>query len=282
MRWLPITLTLFMTGLPMSDARADDIDDALRKVRLALDKHDDTAALKAADEAVKIAPKSAVAWYLHGESNARFRKHAEAIKDFDKAYELDKKLVMAINQRGGERFKLGDIKGSIEDFETYIKAKPEAYDDHWRYGISLYYAGRFADGAKQFKAGEKAFGNDVENVFFHYICNARIEGEGFEKARKNILKIGPDTRIPMMKIYDLIQGKATAEEVIDTVGKAKLGAEAKNEALFYGHLYIGLNFEAEGNAKKCAEHLAIALEKHKISHYMWDVGNVHLKLLKKK
>jgi lipoprotein NlpI len=273
-------LSLFLLGTStMAAASADEIDEAIKKTRAALKANDDEGALKAADEAVKLDPKNAMARFLHGEVQARFRRHAEAIKDYEKVLELDPKFVAAINQRGGERFKMGDVKGSIEDFEAYIKIKPEAYDDHWRYGISLYYAGRFADGAKQFKAGEKAFGNDVENAFFHYLCNAR--SDGFEKARKNILKVGNDNRVTMMKTYELIQGKAKPEDVLATVDKAKIDGEEKNEALFYAHLYVGLNYEAEGNEKKCREHLTTAVEKHKISHYMWDVANVHLKLAKK-
>jgi lipoprotein NlpI len=274
-------IPLFLLSIaPMNTACAADADEAIKKTQQALKSGDNEAALKAADEAVKLDPQNATAWFLHGEAQSRFRKHAEAIKDYNKVLELDPKFVAAVNQRGGERFKMGDVKGSIEDFEAYIKVKPEAYDDHWRYGISLYYAGRFADGAKQFKAGEKAFGNDVENAFFHYICNAR--SDGFEKARKNILKIGNDSRVTMMKTYELIQGKAKPEEVLATVDNAKLKGEEKNEALFYAHLYIGLNYEAEGNEKKCLEHLTTAVEKYKISHYMWDVGNVHLQLAKKK
>jgi lipoprotein NlpI len=273
-------VAFLVLGAIMTISVAADADKAVEQAQTCLKKRDFKGALKATDEAVKIDPKSAEAWFLRGEANGGLRNSDEAIKDFDKTLELDPKFSSAINQRGGERFKLGDIKGSIEDFEKFIKIHPKAYDDHWRYGISLYYAGRFADGAKQFKAGEKAFGNDVENAFFHYICNAR--DNGVEKARQNILVIGPDARIPMMKIYDLIKGKAKADDVIETAEKAKLDAEDKNEALFYGHLYVGLNYEAEGNTKKCIEHLTTAVEKHKIGHYMWDVGNVHLKQVKKK
>lgn len=280
MRCLSLTLALLIPSVTMSNARADEVDDAIAKVRVALKQGEDAVALKAAEEAVKLAPKNSTTWMLLGEAQGRLRRHDDAIKSYDKAYELDNKLVLAINQRGGEKFKKGNIKGSLEDFETFIKAYPKAYDDHWRYGISLYYAGRFEEGAKQFKAGEKAFGSDAENAFFHYICNARKEG--YEKARKNILKIGTDTRVPMMKIYDMIQGKAKPDEVIETAEKAKLDKEDKNEALFYAHLYVGLNYEAEGNAKKCEEHLKTAVEKHKIGHYMWDVGNVHLQLMKLK
>lgn len=278
-----LRFTLIAVGLVagtfLNFVHGEDASKAIAEARRHLKQGNPEEALKAADEAVKLDPKSALAWFIHGEANGHARKPELAIKDFDRVLELDPNFDVAINQRGGERFKMADIKGSVEDFEKYIKLNPKAYDDHWRYGISLYYAGKFADGAKQFKAGEKAFGNDVENAFFHYICNAR--SEGVEKARKNILVIGPDRRIPMMKIYDLIQGKAKPDEVIETAEKAKLGTEERNEALFYGHLYVGLNYDAEGNAKKAEEHLKTAVEKHKISHYMWDVGNVHLKLLMK-
>lgn len=264
----------------MNAAAAEDAAQAIEQVKRCLKKHDNDGALKAADEAVKLEPKSAEAWYWHGEAVAQFRKHDEAIKDFDKALTLDPEFDVAVNQRGGERFKLGDVKGSIEDFEKFIKAHPKAYDDHWRYGISLYYDGRFADGAKQFKAGEKAFDNDVENAFWHYLCVARVDG--VEKARKGVLVVGTDNRVPMMKVYDLIQGKAKADEVIDTAEKAILRPDDRNEALFYANLYVGLDYEAQGNAEKCREHLTTAVDKHKIGHYMWDVGNVHLKMLKKK
>jgi lipoprotein NlpI len=279
MRCVRFLAVFLLASIVMSTTRADETDDLLAAVRAALKAGDNDAALKASTAAVKLAPKNAGAWFLHGEALGHFRKHDEAIQAYDKAHELDPKMMVAINQRGGERFRKGDVKGSIEDFEAYIKSNPKAYDDHWRYGISLYYAGRFAEGTKQFKAGEKAFGDDVENAFFHYLCNAR--DKGLDKARAELLKVGPDSRVPMMKIYALIQGKAKPEEVIATAETAKLDEARRNEALFYGHLYVGLNYEAEGNAKKCEEHLRIAIEKHKIGHYMWDVGNVHLMLLKK-
>ena len=38
----------------------------------------------------------------------------------------------------------------------------------------------------------------------------------------------------------------------------------------------------EKDEKKAIEPLTAAVEKYKIGHYMWDVGNVHLILMKKK
>ena len=93
---------------------------------------------------------------------------------------------------------------------------------------------------------------------------------------------GPDRRPTMMKTFELIEGKAKPADLVGLAEQSKLEAADKNEALFYAHLYVGLNYEAEGNGAKCKEHLTTAVEKHKIGHYMWDVGNVHLMLMKKR
>jgi len=262
-----------------TSAFADEADDCIREAGAALKKGDAEAALVAASKAVELAPKRATGYFMRGEALGRLRRSEEAVKDFSMVLTLDPNYDMALDRRGGERFKMGQIKESIDDFNAFLKLNPDAEAKHWQRGISYYFAGRFADGAEQFQLGQIAFGNDVENAFWHYLCNARQEG--IEKARQNILKVGRDRRVPMMRIYDLIQGKAKAEDVIKTAEEAKVNDDARNEALFYAHLYVALNYEAEGDAKKCLGHMEEA-HKHKIGHYMWDVANVHLMLAKKK
>jgi lipoprotein NlpI len=260
---------------------ADDARDKLKEAEQALKKGDPTAAEAAAREAARLDPRAPQAQYLLGRALGDQRKSTDAIKAFDAALALDKTFLWAVNARGGEQFKLGKIEESIADFDTFLKANSAEAPAHWRRGISLYYAGRYADGAKQFFDGQGEFGSDVENVFWHYLCNSRKDG--VEAARKALLKLrGADGRVPMMRIADLIAGNATPAEVIETAEKAKLDGPAKTEALFYAHLYVGLNYEATGDAAKCQEHLTQAVEKHKIGHYMWDVGNVHLTRMKKK
>lgn len=272
-------LLLLLALTPM--LAADDATDAIRAARMALQKGDAAAALQSANKAVAADPKNALALFLRGEAYAAQRKSPEAIKDYEAAVAIDKSLTLAIDRRGAERFKLGLITESIADFDTFIKAYPSEGPAHWRRGISLYYAAQYDEGAKQFFDGQEKYGADVENVFWHYLCNARKKG--VEKARAGLLDLkGPDARVPMMKIDALIRGKATADDVIAAAQAAKLSEEDKNEALFYANLYVGLNYEAEGNLEKAKAHLTTAVEKHKIGHYMWDVGSVHLKLLAKK
>jgi lipoprotein NlpI len=261
--------------------RAGEADELIRKARAALMKGVADAALADAQKAVELAPKSPDAVFTRGEAYAAQRKHAEAIRDDEAALTLDKTYLIAIDRRGGERFKLGQVAESIEDFNTYLKAYPKDEPGHWRRGISFYYAGKYAEGAKQFYDGRTVFGDDVENAFWHYLCNARKDG--VEKARKQLLALdADDRRVPMMRVYDVIRGKAKPQEVIETAESAKLEGGKKTEALFYANLYVALNYEAEGDAAKAQEHMARAVEKYPIGHYMWDVANVHLKLMKKK
>lgn len=279
-RWLILALLFVLPSLLW----ADDFGDQIRAARTAIKKGDGPAALKAADKAVQLEPKNHIGYFIRGEAYATLREPAEAIKDFEKTLELDKTFLIAVDRRGGEQFKLGKIAESIADFNTFIKANPKEEAAHWRRGISFYYAGKFDEGAKQFVDGQVAYGTDVENAFWHYLCVAKKEG--VKKAREGILPIKPedgkfpDTRVPMKEVYDLIQGKTKPENVLEAAAKAKLNDEDKVEATFYAHLYVALNYEAEGDTKKALETMAIA-HKNKISHYMWDVANVHLKLAKK-
>jgi lipoprotein NlpI len=282
---------IFFHGIPMRPlicllafatiGHAADAKTFIAQARAALKNGDAAAALEAANKAIEADPKSAEAVFTRGEVYAARRKHAEAIKDFDAALALDPAYFIALDRRGSERFKFGQIDESIADFNAYLKHFPKEEPAHWRRGISFYYAGKYAEGAKQFFDGQAAFGADVENVFWHFLCNARKDG--IEKARKELISLtGPDRRVPLMKVNDMLHGKAKPEDVIKTADDADLKGDQKADAMFYGHLYVALYYEAAGDEAKTREHLTAAVEKYPIGHYMWDVANVHLARMKKK
>jgi lipoprotein NlpI len=278
MRFCICTVVLFATCPLFAAGQAND---SVRKARAALRKGDAAAALEAAQKAVEADPKSAEAIDLRGQAYSAQRKHTEALKDFDAALALDSSYLLAQNHRGAARFKLGMIQESLDDFNAYLKVYPKEEPGHWQRGISFYYAGKYTEGAKQFFDGRVVFDDDVENAFWHFLCNARKDG--VDRARKYLLALeGVDNRVPMMRVYDMLQGKAKPAEVIETAEKANLEGEARTEALFYAHLYVALYYEAAGDADKCKETLTPAVEKYQIGHYMWDVANIHLARMKKK
>jgi lipoprotein NlpI len=259
-------------------AGAEPVDDLLQSARAALSRGQTDEALALTRKAITLDPKSVPAHVLLGTVFEAAQRHHEAIAAFDKAIVLDPKAAEAYNHRGSERFKLGQIPESIADFDKYLELKPEEKSGHWKRGISYYYAGRFDEGRRQFEGYEAVDANDVENAVWRYLCMARADGVA--KARKAMLKVGNDRRVPMMEVYALFSGKPKPEDVLTAARAGQPTAEQLNEWLFYAHLYLGLYYESEGDRKQALEHLAKA-EEHKIGHYMWDVARVHRELLRR-
>ncbi len=173
------------------------------------------------------------------------------------------------NMRGAENFRNGRIDASIADFTRAIELDPDQEPHHWQRGISYYYAGRFEDGRRQFEHHRLVNPEDVENAVWHYLCYSRIDGTA--KARTALIPIHDDGRVPMMQIYEMFRGKAKPAAVLNAAGTSR-------DALFFAHLYIGLYYEAEGDAVKSRQHISLAAGEFSRDHYMGDVARVHMRL----
>ncbi len=231
-------------------------------------------------KAAELDPKNPAIPYAAGTAYAALRRNEEAAKAFTTVIALEPKAYVAYDRRGDAYLKLGRFTEAIADFDKFLEANPKYAPDHWRRGIALYYAGRFKDGVEQFELHRKVNPEDVENAVWHYLCNARAHSP--KKAREELIPVKDDTRVPMKQVLELFAGKIRPQDVLDAAEKAKLEGDALKEARFYANLYVALYYESEGDEAKCREHLAVAAEKYQIGHYMWDVADVHLKLLRAK
>lgn len=202
-----------------------------------------------------------------------------AVAILDQAIAADMRLAAAYYLRGRAHFCLGRVAASVADFDRYVELAPEKAAQQWERGISLYYAGKFAAGAKQFEDYQTYHDNDVENSTWRYLCIAREKGVA--AARETLLPIEKDPRVPMMEIYALYRGESTPEKVLAVAAAGDPPPAAMNQRLFYAHLYIGLWHEAAGNGELAREHITRAAEKHRIGHYMHDVARIHAARWKK-
>ena len=220
--------------------------------------------------------------HLHAEKFLPMARAAAEKSDHKSAVELATKAIAksesddAYYWRGRSQFCLGKINESLADFDKFVALKPSAKRSLWERGITCYYAKQYKEGAKQFQLYQTFRGNDVENSVWNVLCVARLKG--FDAAAKQAIKIEQDRRVPMMQIYDLFRGKGSVKSVLETAQQAKPGAR-RDHQLFYAHLYVGLYYDAKGDATNTKKHLEEAV-KRKIGHYMWDVANVHLNRLK--
>ncbi len=254
--------------------------DPLLEADRAYAKKDYAKAAELAGAAVKADPKNTNALYLLGMAQLGLRDNAAAVEAFDAALKLDKTLVAAHDRRGDANLKLGKFAEAVADYDAYLKEMPKFSPEHWRRGIALYYAGKHADGVKQFDTHKTVNPEDVENAAWHYLCNVKVAGK--EKSQKALIDVTQDTRVPMAEIQKLYAGKLKPEDVLAAAEKVKADTPLGTSARFYANLYVGLWYDAEGDAKKVRAHLTAAVEKYKVPDYMWDVGHAHLLMLKAK
>lgn len=223
----------------------------------------------ASDEATELLTQAARA--------SQQKNHQQAVDLLDDLLQKDPQNATALYVRGRENFCVGNVKKSVADLDKYVELEPQAASRQWERGISYYYAGEYEKGAKQFELYQTYHNQDVENSTWRYLCVAAKDG--VEAAKKNMLPIDEDRRVPMMQIYDLYRGKLQPDDVMKAVDAGNPTADEKNKRLFYAHLYLGLWYQAADNRELAKKHILLA-EQHKIGHYMWDVAHVHADLLR--
>ena len=163
------------------------------------------------------------------------------------------------------QFQAGRVADSIQSFDRVITLDPSAAPYLWQRGIALYYAGRFKDCQAQFERHRQVNADDVENAVWHYLCAARAESPA--RARQQLIPIAFDPRPPMMTVHALFAGKATPDDVMKkTVDEA---------SRFFAALYIGLYWEANGDAAKARPWLKKAAETGAQQDYMGAVARLH-------
>jgi len=183
----------------------------------------------------------------------------------------------ALQRRGIEHFFAGRIKEALADWDRVIALAPEQGPYHWQRGIALYYAGKYELGVAQFESHQAVNRNDVENAAWHFLCVVRSKDGSVELARKQLIPIKGDTRVPMKEVHQLFAGTGTPEAVLATARAGAEGAALRNQ-LCYAHLYLGLYFEALGQDDKAALHMKKAAVDYKMDHYMGMVARLHHKL----
>ena len=173
------------------------------------------------------------------------------------------------NKFGEDAFRAGKIEESVKQFDRAIELEPRLAPHHWQRGISLYYAGRFDDCRRQFEIHKTVNPEDVENSVWHFLCVARLKSAA--EARKSLIEIHSDTRVPMMEVYAMFRGESTPAKVMAVAGRDR-------DALFYAHLYIALYHEAYRRPSEALTHIRLAVNDYGAGHYMGDVARIHLRL----
>ncbi len=236
-------------------------------------------AIRAASDLLAAETPNLAAYWVRAKAYEQSGHFAAAIEDYAKLLEHRPGDPQIYNAVGGAAFKNADIERSIEAFNAAIEQEPAQEPHHWQRGISYYYAERFEEGEEQFQMHRAVNPQDVENAVWHFLCAAPLIGT--VNARARLIPIDNDARVPMMEIYNLFRGEASADDVIERARKAPSPDELIGQ-MFYAHLYLGLYHEAYGRAAAAAEHIAKAVRDYPVSHYMGHVAHVHQQIRSRK
>ncbi len=206
------------------------------------------------------------------------RNYKEAAKDFTTAIQINPSNPDPYFRRAIEHFNLGEFSKSVSDFEKFAELVPEQKPHLWQLGIAYYYTGQHKEGRELFESHQKVNSHDVENAVWHFMCISRMEG--FEIARKALIPIQGDTRIPMMEVYRLFKGDGDEESVLKAAHEGTSIGGRRIRQSFYAHLYLGLYHEAKGNDEKAYTYIRRAAQHYKSNGYMGQVARVHRDWLK--
>lgn len=96
-----------------------------RQGRVKYDNYDYNEAIKNFDKAIELDPNDWIAYKFRGITNDELGKYQEAIKDYDKIIELNPKNSIAYNNRGYAKNNCGKYEEAIKDFDMTIELNPK-------------------------------------------------------------------------------------------------------------------------------------------------------------
>lgn len=276
-----ILLLSLLTGIPFIAYSEDDpkVTELLKRADEKTFEGDSKGAIVAATEAVNANPKDARGYYYRGRLYELEKDYAKALADFSEILKLDPRATPLYQRCGEINFRLGNFKESVKSFDKFLERVPSQAPYHWQRGISQYYAGMYAAGAKQFEDHRAVNPDDVENSVFHYICLVKAKDKA--TALKEFIPTAGDSRIPMMQIHALYAGKGSVEDVLKACRVGNPGPGELKGRFFYAHLYIGLWYESENKPKEAREHIFKAAGEYGVEGYMGDVARVHAAVFRK-
>lgn len=273
---LAVALMVIAAGLlNAADPAASPL---LEQARHAFQSGDREGAVRIATRMIEADPKEPNNYFLRARFHELMGQREAALKDYDTLLEVAPDAAEVHYHRAVVHFLLGHVEAAAADFDKLAAAQPDKMATLWQRGIALYYAGRYEDGRKQFELHRTVNPNDVENSVWHFLCVAREKG--IEEARKQMIPVTGDMRIPMAEVFDLFAGTGSPEKVMARVESAKADSVAQPAYVLYAHLYLALYFEITGNETLRRTHLQKAVDTNLKNEYMWEVARVHLDLLK--
>ncbi len=163
---VPGALVLALAWASPSAARADTKSPAMAVLeRAAAHEREPNVlaqALAELDSILSKRPRDADAHYVRGWVLTRIGKREDAVRAYDRAYELDPRLVDAIYNAGVVLGQMGKTKQAARRFDRVLDLSPKHVDAAYNAGQSYYDLGEYATAAARWEVAAKLTPDDFQ------------------------------------------------------------------------------------------------------------------------
>ncbi len=176
-------------------------------------------------------------------------------------------------------FMNGQMPQAIASYQRAVKVDSDLGPQCWQLGLAFYFAGKFEQGKQQLESHQTVNRQDVENSVWHLLCNAELIG--LQQARKQMIPIQGDQRVPMPEVYELFAGRGSVQAVLQAARNTPSNSpRTRDTYMYYAHLYTGLFHQMLGEADRAREAMKQASQINPLSkaQLMGSIADVYLKL----
>lgn len=206
-------------------------------------------------------------------------RYEQAADNLEKLIAEDDQYVDYFFTLADARFMNAQMPEAIKAYDKSIELQPVLKPRCWQRGLAYYFNDQFKLGKEQFEVHQTVNSQDVENSVWHLLCNSRLVG--VDEARKSMIPIRGDQRVPMPEVLEMFAGTGSIEKVLQAATKnSSASGSRRDNQLYYAHLYIGLFHDMNGDTQKARESMteAVAVNPISKSQLMGSVADVYLRL----
>ena len=229
------------------------------------------------DQAIRLNPKYTFAFYNRGNAYAAKAQYDHAIEDYDQAIRLDPKYAFAFITRGNAYKAKAQYDRAIEDFDQAIGLDPKLALAFVSRGIAYFNTGRFAIAAGDFEHSLYINAAQVYGVLWLHLARARSNRDDTEELAGNAAKVDLKTWPGPVLAYYLKRIDANDVMAAARTGDAKTQREQGCEA----SLYVGEDAVLRQNTDEATRLLRQARETCPPNSVEYTTAEVELKRLEK-
>lgn len=268
---------------PAGEVKADELKNAqdpfaalMTEIRHSFQARRYDEAIRLTDEALVISPDNPLIYRFRTGIHFESGDMEGTREDLTHIMRLDGASVPLLNERAMINFRLGDFRKSVIDFDDVLRLDSQQARNAWMRGISLYYAGEYEAGRRQFEFVQRNHPDDIENALWKFMCTAKYHGLGV--ARVTLVTKNKDSREPMEQIHAFYKGRISESEFLAGLESLQGSPAQIKQAKFFGYMYLGLFYDAIGENDKSFDNVRQAVGPYySEGQFLAVVADVHLK-----